>query len=172
MSPRKTAAERAAEAEAAAAEETQTADESAPAEETQSADDAAPEVPLEDLAARADAEGLQLEDATGDDSDPLDPQPDPDADGNDGDQDPDVVEPDPEQTGDAEGLQFDPNRLGAPEPYVHKRWPHAARGRIVAHLFDAADVLGYQPDVIRSTSDGFKYPENIDRYLFPSEYDA
>ena len=77
-----------------------------------------------------------------------------------------------QSTGDADALQFDPNRLGAPEPYVAKKWPHAARGEIVAQLFDAADKLGYQSDVIRSTSDGFKYPENIDRYLFPSEYKA
>lgn len=153
MAPRKTAAERAAEA-AAAAEETQVVqtvdDESAP-----------PEVPLEDLAAKADAEGLQLEDATGDGADGNDdPTPDPDA-----------VEPE-QETGDADVLQYDPNRLGAPEQYVHKRWPHAARGRIVRQLFDAADVLGYPADVIRSTSDGFKYPESIDRYLFPSEYRA
>lgn len=144
MAPRKTAAERAAEAAeaAAAAEETQVV-------QTVSDESSPPEVPLEDLAAKADAEGLQLEDATGDD----------------------VVEPE-QETGDADTLQYDPNRLGAPEQYVHKRWPHAARGRIVRQLFDAADVLGYPADVIRSTSDGFKYPESIDRYLFPSEYRA
>lgn len=127
MPPRKTVTRRAAEPEAAT-----------------------PEVPLEELAAKAAAEGLQLEDATGD------------ADGNDA--------PEPETEVDVDVLRYDPNRLGSPEPYVHKRWPHAARGRIANRLFDAADVLGYPHDVVRSTSDGFKYPENLDRYLFPSEY--
>lgn len=100
-----------------------------------------PEAPLETLVAQADAEGLQLEDATSN--------------------------PEPENV---DALRYDPNRTGAPEPYVAKNWPHAARPQIVGQLFDAADALGYPHDVVRSTSDGFRYPENLDRYLFPSEY--
>jgi hypothetical protein len=67
-------------------------------------------------------------------------------------------------------LRYDPNREGAPEPYVSRKWPHAARAEIVGQLFDAAAKLGYPQDAVRSTSDGFRYPENIDRYLYPSEY--
>jgi hypothetical protein len=73
-------------------------------------------------------------------------------------------------TQDVDALRYDPNRPGTPEPYVARNWPHAARGRIATQLFEAADVLGYPVDVVRSTSDGFRYPENLDRYLFPSEY--
>lgn len=75
-----------------------------------------------------------------------------------------------QETGDADALRYVANRLGAPEPYVHKKWPHAARGNIATQLLTAATVLGYPVDVVRSTSDGFRYPEGIDRYLFPSEY--
>lgn len=71
---------------------------------------------------------------------------------------------------DVDDLRFDPDRLGAPEPYVAKKWPHAARPQIVRQLFEAAEKLGYPADSVRSTSDGFKYPENLDRYLYPSEY--
>lgn len=75
------------------------------------------------------------------------------------------------ETGDADALRYQgESRLGAPEPYVHKKWPHAARGSIATQLLAAAKVLGYPADVVRSTSDGFRYPEGIDRYLFPSEY--
>lgn len=75
------------------------------------------------------------------------------------------------ETGDADALRYQgADRLGAPEPYVHKKWPHAARGDLATQLLAAATVLGYPTDVVRSTSDGFRYPEGIDRYLFPSEY--
>jgi hypothetical protein len=73
-------------------------------------------------------------------------------------------------TGDPKVLQFNPDRLGAPEPYVNRKYPHAARGNLATQLLAAATVLGYPADVVRSTSDGFRYPEGIDRYLFPSEY--
>lgn len=73
-------------------------------------------------------------------------------------------------TGDADTLRYDPARLGAPEPSVHRKYPHAARGNIAGQLLAAAKELGYPLDVVRSTSDGFRYPENLDRYLFPSEY--
>lgn len=77
------------------------------------------------------------------------------------------------ETGDADALRYQgADRLGAPEPYVHKKWPHAARGDLATQLLAAATVLGYPADVVRSTSDGFRYPEGIDRYLFPSEYKA
>jgi hypothetical protein len=94
------------------------------------------QVPLEELAATAAAEGLELTD----------------------------------ETGDAEALRYDPNRLGAPEPYVVRKWPHAARGKLANQLLESASLLGYPVETIRSTSDGFKYPEAVDRYLFPSEY--
>ena len=82
------------------------------------------------------------------------------------------TKPEPEEkTGDADALRYQgADRLGAPEPYVHKRWPHAARGDLATQLLNAAERLGYPADVVRSTSDGFRYPEGIDRYLFPSEY--
>jgi hypothetical protein len=77
------------------------------------------------------------------------------------------------ETGDADALRYQgANRLGAPEPYVHRKYPHAARGDLATQLLAAATVLGYPADVVRSTSDGFRYPEGIDRYLFPSEYKA
>lgn len=157
MSPRKTAAERAAEAE-----ETQVVQTIEPAPEAGTAET--------DAAADAADQGVEPTPADSDgndspvpaDPDVVDPDPTPDP-------DPDIVEPE-QETGDADALQYDPNRLGAPEPYVHKGWPHVARGQIVRQLFEAADVLNYPHDVIRSTSDGFRYPESIDRYLFPSEY--
>lgn len=97
------------------------------------------------------------------DPDVVDPTPDPD----------DVVDQewaDAIARADIDDLRFDPDRLGAPEPYVAKKWPHAARPQIVRQLFEAAEELGYPADSVRSTSDGFKYPENLDRYLYPSEY--
>lgn len=102
---------------------------------------------------------------------------DTDADGNDqpepqpvAPQTVDVVPEPEEETGDADALRYDADRVGSPEPYVHKRWPNAARGNIASQLLKAAETLGYPADVVRSTSDGYRYPQNIDRYLFPSEY--
>jgi hypothetical protein len=54
--------------------------------------------------------------------------------------------------------------------YVHRKLPHAARGDVADQIIEAADRLGYPRAALGSTSDGFKVPENIDRYLFPSDY--
>lgn len=113
-------------------------------------------------AAKQEAESVTTEPAA--DVDPT-PEPTPDPD--------DVVDQewaDAVARADIDDLRFDPDRLGAPEPYVAKKWPHAARPQIVRQLFEAAEELGYPADSVRSTSDGFKYPENLDRYLYPSEY--
>lgn len=46
-----------------------------------------------------------------------------------------------------------------------------ARGQMATKLLDAAEHLGLGPEVIRSQSEGFLVPEEVHRYLFPSEYD-
>lgn len=47
-----------------------------------------------------------------------------------------------------------------------------ARGLMATKLLDAAEHLGLGPEVIRSQSEGFLVPEEVHRYLFPSEYDG
>lgn len=48
--------------------------------------------------------------------------------------------------------------------------PHV-RGQMATKLLEGAEKLGMEPSVVRSQSEGFKVPEELHRYLFPSEYE-
>lgn len=53
---------------------------------------------------------------------------------------------------------------------IHMKLTVHARGLMATQLLEAAEHLGYGPEVIRSQSDGFKVPVEVHKYLFPSEY--
>lgn len=56
-------------------------------------------------------------------------------------------------------------------PDVLMRLTVHARGSMATKLLEAADELGLGPEVVRSQTEGFQVPEELHRYLFPSQYD-
>lgn len=49
--------------------------------------------------------------------------------------------------------------------------PVVLRGKMATSLLKAAEELGMEPSVIRSQSDGFKVPQEVHEYLYPSQYE-
>lgn len=54
---------------------------------------------------------------------------------------------------------------------VLMKLPGSQRGKMATKLLEAAKELELGPAVIRSQSEGFLVPEEVHRYLFPSEYE-
>lgn len=46
----------------------------------------------------------------------------------------------------------------------------SVRGQMATKLLEAADALDLPRSVVRSKSKGYQVPEELHRYLFPSEY--
>lgn len=60
---------------------------------------------------------------------------------------------------------------GIPVNYVLMEIDRSARGQMATRLLEAADALDLPRSVVRSKSKGYQVPEELHRYLFPSQYD-